>query len=44
MRGIAGILAYAAIILIAVIMMVQEQIKLRKNKRRNQGEINWKSH
>jgi|GEM_PF-2874474 hypothetical protein len=32
MRAIAGILAFAAIVLIAVIMIIQEQIKQRKNK------------
>jgi len=32
MRALAGILAYLAIIMIAVIMIIQEQIKIRKNK------------
>jgi hypothetical protein len=32
MRAIAGILAYSAIIIIAVILIIQEQIKMRKNK------------
>ncbi len=32
MRAIAGILAFAAIVMIAVIMIIQEQIKQRKNK------------
>jgi hypothetical protein len=32
MRAIAGILAFAAIVLIAVIMIIQEQIRQRKNK------------
>jgi hypothetical protein len=31
MRAIAGILAFAAIVMIAVIMIIQEQIKRRKN-------------
>jgi len=32
MRALAGILAYAAVVMIAVIMIIQEQIKQRKNK------------
>jgi len=32
MRAIAGILAYLAIVMIAVIMIIQEQIRIRKNK------------
>jgi hypothetical protein len=32
MRAIAGILAFAAIVMIAVIIIIQEQIKQRKNK------------
>jgi hypothetical protein len=32
MRALAGILAYLAIIMIAVIMIIQEQIRIRKNK------------
>ena len=32
MRAIAGILAFIAIIMIGVIMIIQEQIKQRKNK------------
>jgi len=32
MRALAGILAYMAIVMIAVIMIIQEQIKIRKNK------------
>jgi hypothetical protein len=32
MRAIAGILAFTAIIMIAVIMIIQEQIRQRKNK------------
>jgi hypothetical protein len=31
MRGLAGILAYLAVIMIAVIMFVSEWIKKRKN-------------
>jgi hypothetical protein len=34
MRALAGILAFAAIVMIAVIMIIQEQIKQRKNKRK----------
>jgi hypothetical protein len=32
MRAIAGILAFAAIVMMAVIMIIQEQIRQRKNK------------
>jgi hypothetical protein len=32
MRIIAGILAFTIVIMIAVIMMIQEQINQRKNK------------
>jgi len=32
MRALAGILAYLAIIMIAVIMIIQEQIRIRKKK------------
>jgi Flp pilus assembly pilin Flp len=32
MRALAGILAFMAIVMIAVIMIIQEQIKIRKNK------------
>ena len=32
MRAIAGILAFTAIVMIAVIMIIQEQIRMRKNK------------
>jgi hypothetical protein len=32
MRALAGILAYLAIVMIAVILIIQEQIKIRKNK------------
>jgi hypothetical protein len=32
MRALAGILAYMAIVMIAVIMIIQEQIRIRKNK------------
>jgi hypothetical protein len=32
MRALAGILAYLAIVMIAVIMIIQEQIRIRKNK------------
>jgi hypothetical protein len=32
MRALAGILSFLAIVLIAVIMIIQEQIKIRKNK------------
>jgi hypothetical protein len=32
MRELAGILAFAAIVMIAVIMIIQEQIKKCKNK------------
>jgi hypothetical protein len=32
MRALAGLLAFLAIVMIAVIMIIQEQIRLRKNK------------
>jgi Flp pilus assembly pilin Flp len=32
MRALAGLLAFVAIVMIAVIMIIQEQIKIRKNK------------
>jgi len=32
MRAIAGGLAFIAIVMIAVIMIIQEQIRIRKNK------------
>jgi hypothetical protein len=32
MRALAGLLAYVAIIMIAVIMLIQEHIRKRKNK------------
>ena len=32
MRALAGILAYLVIIMIAVVMIIQEQIRIRKNK------------
>lgn len=32
MRALAGILAYMAVVMIAVIMIIQEQIRIRKNK------------
>ena len=32
MRAIAGILAFTVIIMIGVIMLIQEQIRKRKNK------------
>jgi hypothetical protein len=32
MRAIAGILAYSAVVLIAVVLIIQEQIKRSKKK------------
>lgn len=32
MKALAGVLAYLAIIMIGVIMIIQEQIRQRKNK------------
>jgi len=32
MRALAGFLAFMAIVMIAVIMIIQEQIRIRKNK------------
>lgn len=42
MNIILGILAYAATIVIAVTLVLQEQIKQRKNKRKSQDKINLK--
>ena len=32
MRALAGLFAFLAIVLIAVVMIIQEQIRIRKNK------------
>ena len=32
MRALAGLFAFLAIVMIAVIMIIQEQIRIRKNK------------
>jgi hypothetical protein len=38
MRALAGLLAYLAIVMIAVIMIIQEQIRIRKNKPKENGK------
>ena len=38
MRALAGLLAYVAIVMIAVIMIIQEQIRIRKNKPKEHGK------
>jgi hypothetical protein len=32
MRALAGLIAFLAIVMIAVVMIIQEQIRIRKNK------------
>ena len=38
MRALAGLLAFLAIVMIAVIMIIQEQIRIRKSKPKENGK------
>jgi hypothetical protein len=38
MRALAGLFAFLAIVMIAVIMIIQEQIRLRKSKPKEPGK------
>lgn len=38
MRAFAGVIAFMAIVMIAVIMIIQEQIRIRKNKPKEPGK------
>ncbi len=40
MRAFAGIFAFMAVVIIGAIMIIQDQIKQRKNKKKNQQEVN----
>jgi hypothetical protein len=38
MRALAGLLAFLAIVMIAVVMIIHEQIRIRKNKPKDTGK------
>lgn len=38
MRALAGLLAFFAIVMVAVIMIIQEQIRIHKNKPKEHGK------